>query len=77
MCIAWPMRISELLPDGSAMVESDGVFRKISLRLLDKAELGDHVLVHAGFAIEKIDSEKAAEQLEIMEEVKKEFLKGM
>ena len=70
MCIAWPMRIVELLDGPYATAEIDGINRRVSLRLLDNVNVGDHVLVHAGFAIEKIEREKALEQLKIMEELK-------
>lgn len=70
MCIAWPMRVAELVPEKSCIAELDGVSRKVSLRLLDQVKVGDHILVHAGFAIEKIDGDKAEEQLRIMEELK-------
>ena len=73
MCIAWPMRVSELLPGKECMAETDGVSRKVSLRLLDHVEVGDHILVHAGYAIEKLDHDKALEQLKIMEELKQQF----
>jgi hydrogenase expression/formation protein HypC len=73
MCIAWPMRVSELLPNKECIAEAEGVSRKVSWRLIDKVEVGDFLLIHAGFAIEKIDTQKAHEQLQIMEEIKKEF----
>lgn len=74
MCIAWPMRISEITPERNAVAELDGVSRRISVRLLDSVQAGDYVLVHAGYAIEKIDPDKAREQLQIMEELKKGLL---
>ena len=64
------MRIVELLDGPYATAEIDGINRRVSLRLLDNVNVGDHVLVHAGFAIEKIEREKALEQLKIMEELK-------
>ncbi len=70
MCIAYPMKISRLLPDLHAFVESDGVERRISLRLLPECIPGDYVLVHAGYAIEKLSPEAAAENLRIMNELK-------
>jgi hydrogenase expression/formation protein HypC len=73
MCIAWPMRVSELLPGRECIAGVDGVSRKVNWRLLDHVEPGDYLLVHAGFAIEKLDTQKALEQLQIMEELKKEF----
>ena len=70
MCIAWPMRLLNILPDKYAIADLDGVSRRISLRLLPDAQEGDYVLVHAGYAIEKIDPLKAQTQLELMEELK-------
>ena len=70
MCIAWPMRLLNILPDKYAIADLDGVSRRISLRLLPDAQVGDFVLVHAGYAIEKIDPLKARTQLELMEELK-------
>ena len=70
MCIAWPMCVKELLPGKECIAELDGISRKISWRLLDTLQVGDHVLVHAGYAIEKVDPLKAEEQLQIMQELK-------
>jgi hydrogenase expression/formation protein HypC len=53
----------------SATVEADGVSREINLRLLEDAQVGDYVLVHAGFAIEKIDEQEAKETLELMQQI--------
>ena len=73
MCIAWPMCVKELLPGKECIAELDGISSKISWRLLDKLQVGDHVLVHAGYAIEKVDIEAAREQLEVMEELKENY----
>jgi len=70
MCIAWPMRLLEILPDNFGMAEVDGVQRRISLRLLPGIQVGDYVLVHAGYAIEKVDPMQIEAQLKIMEELK-------
>ena len=74
MCIAWPMQLLMINEDKTAIADLDGVSRRISLRLLPDAQVNDYVLVHAGYAIEKVDSLKAAEQLKIMEELKKGIL---
>ena len=73
MCIAWPMRLTDILTDKHGIADLDGVSRRISLRLLDNVQVGDYVLVHAGYAIEKVDPLKVAEQLKIMEELKAEI----
>lgn len=70
MCVALPMRIMEVDADKHAVVEFDGVQRRISLRLLPDAAAGDFVLIHAGYAIEKLDEGKAVEQLRLLEELK-------
>jgi len=68
MCLAVPMKI--INKDGySATVEAGGVSRAINLRLLEEAQVGDYVLVHAGFAIEKIDEGEALETLKLMEQI--------
>ena len=74
MCIAWPMRVTAVLPDKSGTADLDGVSRHISLRLLPDTQVGDYVLVHAGYAIEKVDMQKAAEQLKLMDELKQGLL---
>jgi hydrogenase expression/formation protein HypC len=51
------------------MVEAGCVSREINLRLLEGAQVGDYVLVHAGFAIEKIDEQEAKETLELMQQI--------
>ncbi|SLM30172.1 Hydrogenase expression/formation protein hypC [Desulfamplus magnetovallimortis] len=60
MCLAVPSRIIEI-NNNVATVDVDGVKREASLMLLDDAVIGDYVIVHAGFAISKVD-ETAAEQ---------------
>ena len=67
MCLAIPARIvSE--PNEIDMAEVDilGVKRHVSLMMTPDAKLGDHVLVHAGFAIQVVDEEFAAESLEML-----------
>jgi hydrogenase expression/formation protein HypC len=64
------MRILTVGAERTATADLDGVSRRISLRLLPDAAVGDYVLVHAGYAIEKIDPLKAEEQLKLMDELK-------
>jgi hydrogenase expression/formation protein HypC len=65
MCLAIPMRLVER-SDMEGVVELDGVRRRVSLMLLPEAALGDHLLIHAGFAIGSVDAEQAAETLELL-----------
>jgi len=69
MCVGVPMRIISI--DGTdAVAEIDGVKREASLMLMaDELLVGDYVIVHAGFAISKLDEDEARETLEMMREV--------
>jgi len=52
-----------------ATVDMDGTRRQASLLLVDNAALGDYVIVHAGFAIHKIDEAQAMESLRILRDL--------
>ena len=67
MCLAITSKIIEI-NDFMAKVDVDGVVRDASIMLIDNAEVGDYVIVHAGFAINKLD-EKAA--LQTIEDIRK------
>lgn len=73
MCIAIPMKVVELPGNSIAVVEQDGIRREVNIRLLPDCRLGDYLLIHAGYAIEIIDPEAAAANLESLAEMK-EFL---
>jgi hydrogenase expression/formation protein HypC len=66
MCVAVPMRI--ISKDGNtAVAEIDGVRREASLMLLgEEVNVGDFVIIHAGFAISKLDEDDARETLAMM-----------
>lgn len=65
MCLAIPMRISET--DGSvAVAELDGITRRVRVDLLERAAIGDYVLVHAGVAIAVVDEAEALETLSLL-----------
>lgn len=68
MCVAVPMQVVRI--EGElAMTEVDGVRREASLALLDQeVKVGDFVIVHAGFAISRLDEEEARETLALMRE---------
>jgi hydrogenase expression/formation protein HypC len=69
MCIAIPSRIVTI-GDMTATVDVYGARREVSLLLLpEAAKIDDYVLVHAGFAIQKIDSDAAAESLKLIKEL--------
>jgi len=68
MCVGVPMEV--ISRDGETIVaEIDGVRREASLMLLaDEVNVGDYVIVHAGFAISLLDRKEALETLELMRE---------
>lgn len=69
MCVAVPMQVVSIEGD-QAMTEVDGVKREANLVLLDQdVAVGDFVIVHAGFAISKLDEEEAKATLAMMREV--------
>lgn len=73
MCVGVPMRLKEICyPLGTA--EAEGVEMPVYLHLLPESELspGDWVIVHVGFALQKIQPEEARETWEILREVMEE-----
>lgn len=67
MCLAVPSKIMNIR-DGIAVIDVDGVRREASVLLLEDPRVGDYVIVHAGFAIHKIDEEEATETLRLLRE---------
>jgi len=67
MCLAIPSRVIKIEND-MAVIDVDGVRREASLLLLEDPQVGDWVIVHAGFAIQKIDEIAARESLDILRE---------
>lgn len=65
MCLAVPSKIIEI-NGPMAKVDVDGVVREASIMLLEDAGVGDYVIVHAGFAISKVNEEAALQTLEDM-----------
>lgn len=68
MCLAVPMKVINIRND-EATVEIGGVKREISIQLMDNVKVGDYVIVHAGFAIQKLDEEEAEKTLSLFREM--------
>ncbi|MFA6002235.1 MAG: HypC/HybG/HupF family hydrogenase formation chaperone [Thermoleophilia bacterium] len=68
MCLAVPARIIEI-ENQLVTVEVGGLTRQASIVLLPDASLGDYVLIHAGFAISRIDEKEALETLQLFEQL--------
>jgi hydrogenase expression/formation protein HypC len=68
MCLSIPGRVAKI--DGNeAKVEFAGNSIRASLDLLDNIQVGDYVLVHTGYAIQKIDEDEARKTLELLDEL--------
>lgn len=70
MCIAFPARVFKIEENNMALVEIEGTVKRVSLDLLDgEVSLGDYVISHAGFAIQRVDKDAAEERLELLREL--------
>ena len=71
MCLGIPAQIVEIVDSegGLAKAEISGVRRAVSIALCPEAEVGDWVLVHVGFALERIDEQQARETIELLEQM--------
>jgi hydrogenase expression/formation protein HypC len=65
MCLAVPMKLVERNGD-RGVVELGGVHREVHLGFVPDLEIGDYVLVHAGFVIERLQKEQAEEDLKLL-----------
>lgn len=68
MCLAVPSKIIEINED-TGIVDVEGVKREVGLHLIEEPRVGDYVIVHAGFAINKIDENEALETLRLFREI--------
>ncbi|MFZ3090287.1 MAG: HypC/HybG/HupF family hydrogenase formation chaperone [Nitrospirota bacterium] len=65
MCLGIPAKVVRI-NDQTATVEVSGVMKEIGLHLVDDIVVGDYVIVHAGYAINKINEEEARETLQLL-----------
>ncbi len=65
MCVGLPARVVSV-NDGTAIIDANGAKRDVRAELLDDLEPGDYVMVHAGVAIAKIESDDETEGSEVM-----------
>ena len=73
MCLAIPARVIELTDGDGARVDLGGVRREISLALVDDVAVGDYVIVHAGYALQKLDLAEAEHTLQLFETMSAEI----
>lgn len=69
MCLAVPMKIIEVRADGTGVAELDGSRHDVNLSLVPSAGIGSYVIVHAGFAIERMNPQEADAILAVFAEL--------
>ncbi len=68
MCLAIPARVESVNADATAIVSLEGIRKQISIALLDTVAVGDYVLVHVGYALNKLSEDEAHRTLDLMRE---------
>lgn len=69
MCLAIPARIEQLVGEDSAIVNLGGVKKEVSLALVEDVAVGDYVIVHAGYALQRLDEDEAERTLALFAEM--------
>lgn len=69
MCLAIPARVEQKLGNDMAIVEMGGVRKEISLALVNGVEEGDYVIVHVGYALNRLDPEEAEKTLALFAQI--------
>ena len=69
MCLAVPAQVVAINDDQMATVELSGVARQVSLDLVPGTKVGDYVIVHVGFAIQRLDETEAQKTLALLDEL--------
>ena len=70
MCLAIPMKVEKVKGE-FAIVSVGSVKKEVNISFIENVKKGDYLIVHAGFAISKLDKKEAEETLKIFEEMKK------
>jgi len=77
MCLSIPSKVIEIDENNVATVETLGVTRKVSLDLIsDEVKVGEYVLIHVGYAMQKIDTQFALESLEVYQKIAEDMDAG-
>ena len=77
MCLSIPSKVIEIDENNVATVETLGVTRKVSLDLIsEEGKVGEYVLIHVGYAMQKIDTQFALESLEVYQKIAEDMDTG-
>ena len=76
MCLAIPAVVVELLDGDRAVVDLDGVRKQVSLALVEHIAVGDYVIIHVGFALQRLNVDEAEQTLALMRQLGSDALGG-
>ena len=77
MCLSIPSKVIEIDENNVATVETLGVTRKVSLDIIsEEVKVGEYVLIHVGYAMQKIDTQFALESLEVYQKIAEDMDAG-
>ncbi len=76
MCLAVPMKVMELKADGTGVCELENIRYDVDISLIENVQLEDFLIVHAGFAIEKLDVAEANQRLQLFKELAETYSDG-
>jgi hydrogenase expression/formation protein HypC len=69
MCLAIPVKVIKIIDKEHAIVDCSGIMRQISISLLDNVVIDDYVILHVGFAIEKLNEAQAKKTLSLLNQI--------
>lgn len=69
MCLAVPVKVVAILDDQWVEIDMGGIRSRVSIALVDRVALGDYLIVHAGYAITRLDVEEAEKSLALFEQI--------
>ena len=69
MCLAIPVRVDEIIDQDTAIADIGGVRKEINVSLILDLEVGDYVILHVGYALNKLDKDEAEKTLKLFSEL--------
>lgn len=69
MCLAVPLQVEKIVGGNKALVNQGGSELEVDVSLLEHVEVGNYVIVHAGYAIEVLDDDDADDRLALFQEL--------
>ncbi|KTD39465.1 hydrogenase expression/formation protein HypC [Legionella moravica] len=72
MCLAMPAQITQILENDRAIIQLGGITKDISIALVQEISVGDYVIIHAGYALTRLNEGEAQKTLSLFAEMLKE-----